>query len=360
MRSLRSITVLVMLLIGLLTTHATPSTATTISQLGSAADCEGTHCVFLPWIRIPTPPPTLQPLTTIPGNISNVEVSGSYAYLSQSNTFYAFDVSDPAQPQEVNRHTFQGAKLPLVEDIEIQPPLAYVSTLDRYDLCCYDARIHLLDIAQPAQSQVITSTWSFGGTDIEVVDRRVYATGFTWIYSTPDLSIHDLVDSSRFQNRGTFGFSSSSSIAVKDSLVYVADYLNGINVLDVSDPDAIKGRAMVNTPGIAYQAEIDGAYLYVSTSQGLAIFDLTTPDAPALRSFRELTGFPTDLEVADGRAYVAMDTGGLAIVDVRSADAPELLTTYPVAGTAHALEVDGSLIYVATSNGLQIVQVTAQ
>ncbi|HEY0607800.1 MAG TPA: hypothetical protein VGD58_33100 [Herpetosiphonaceae bacterium] len=361
MRSLRSITVLVILLIGLLTTYATPSTATTISRLDAAADCaaEGAHCVFLPWMRIPAPPPTLQELATIPGNIATVELSGSHAYISQDDVLYVVDVTNSRQPEVVGGHRFTGLRLPVVRDIEVRPPLAYVSTLDRFTSCCFDAQLHLLDIAQPTQPQVITSTATFGGLDIEVVDQRVYSTGFTWIYSTPDLVIHDVINASKFQARGTFGFNGSSSIAVNDSIVYVADYLNGINVLDVSDPDHIVRPAIVGTPGAAYHVAIDGAYLYVATSEVLAIFDIAAPQAPALRSVRQLPGFPTDLEVASGRAYVSLDPGGVAILDVRNPDEPELLTTYPVAGTAYAVEVDDSLIYLATSSGLQIVQVTA-
>ncbi|HEY0735504.1 MAG TPA: hypothetical protein VGD69_11410, partial [Herpetosiphonaceae bacterium] len=68
MGSLRSMAVLASLLIALCAgAQATPSAAT--ASVPAAADCaaEGAHCVFMPWMRVPAPPPMLQPLVSIPG-----------------------------------------------------------------------------------------------------------------------------------------------------------------------------------------------------------------------------------------------------------------------------------------------------
>ncbi|HEY0607798.1 MAG TPA: hypothetical protein VGD58_33090, partial [Herpetosiphonaceae bacterium] len=136
MRSLRSITVLLGLLTALLTAHATPSTATTIarpaSAATSAADCatETTYCAFLPLTRFPVPPPTLQELARIPGDIRAVELEGAYAYIGSADVVYVVDVSNPAQPRVVGGVKLPNFREPYILDIEVQPPLVYVSTLD--------------------------------------------------------------------------------------------------------------------------------------------------------------------------------------------------------------------------------------
>lgn len=362
MRSLRSITVLLSLLTALLTAQATPSTATTIAQpdsaATSAADCssEGTYCAFLPLTRFPTPPPTLDLLATIPGEIWAVELSGSYAYIGLADVVYVVDVSAPAQPRVVSGVKLPNFQEPYIQDIEVQPPLAYVSTLDRSGT--WEAQIHLLNIAQPTQPRWLSAINNIGGNDIAVVDQRVYATSQYWLAPMPDLAIADTVNASGFQRRGIYGGTGSLSVAVKGSLAYLADYAFGIATIDVGDPDNPVGLGIVSAPEELDDVEVDGSYLYATGLDTLAVYDISTPQTPVLRSTRVLRGFATDLEVANGWAYATFNPVGLSIVDVRDLDAMEIVTTYPMTDLPTDVEVDGSLIYLATTAGLQILRVT--
>ncbi|HEY0735731.1 MAG TPA: hypothetical protein VGD69_12545 [Herpetosiphonaceae bacterium] len=365
MRSLRSITLLLSLLTALLAgAQATPSAATSSVRQAAAADCtsETTHCMFLPWMRVPAFPPTFQPLGSVSGNISAVELSGAYAYIGRDNELLIIDVSDPLQPREVGTYQFQGLGLPSIVDIEVQPPLAYVSTFERVSSCCMDTRVYLLNVGQPAQPQLLASTSELGGADIEVVDQRVYAAGPRWSAPWPDLVIADVVGSSSLFRRGSYGNDGSWSVAVNGSIVYVTDNEHGILVIDAADPDSPKLLQAISTPHMPYSMDIDGSNLYVAMVNTLAVYDISTPQAPAVRSIREMLGFPADLEVANGWAYVGLSSVGLSILDVRNPEIPELVTSYPPPGQGqvNALEVDGSLLYLATSNGLHIVRVTAQ
>ncbi|HEY0607799.1 MAG TPA: hypothetical protein VGD58_33095 [Herpetosiphonaceae bacterium] len=364
MRSLRSIMVLLSLLAALLTMHVTPSTATTLAQPASVADCasETTYCAFLPWMRVPAFPPTFQPLASVPGDISTVELSGSYAYIGRGSELLIVDVSDPLQPRVVSTYQFQGIGLPSIVDIEVQPPLAYVSTFARVSSCCMDTRVYLLDVGQPAQPQLLASTSELGGADIEVADQRVYAAGPRWSLPWPDLVIADVVGSSSLFKRGSYGNDGSWSVVVNGSIVYVTDNEHAILVIDAADPDSPKLLQTISTPHMPYSMHVDGSDLYVAMVNTLAVYDISTPEAPAVRSIREILGFPSDLEVADGWAYVSVSSVGLSILDVRNPDIPELVASYPPPGQGqvNALEVDGALLYLATSNGLHIVRVTPQ
>lgn len=364
MRSLRSITVLLSLLTALLTVHATPSTATTIAHQDpaatSAADCatETTYCAFLPLTRFPVPPPTFERLATIPGEMRTVELEGAYAYISQADVVYVVDVSNPAQPRVVGGVKLPNFQEPYILDIEVQPPLAYVSTLDHPN--AWEPEIHLLNIAQPTQPRWLTAINNIGGNDIEVVNQRVYATSQYWLASMPDLAIADVVNASSFQRRGTYGETGSLSVAVKDSIAYVAVYGFGIVTTDISDPDNPVSLGIISAPEELDDVEIDGSYLYVTGLDTLAVYDISTPETPVLRSTRQLRGFSTDLEVADGWAYATFNPVGLSIVDVRDPDYMEIVTTYPMTDLPLDVEVDGSLIYLATNAGLHIVRVTPQ
>lgn len=365
MRSLRPIaTVASLIMLLLISAQATPSTASPLARQSSAptsaADCasQAVYCAFLPLTRVPVPPPTFEQLATIPGNILTVEVSGPYAYISLADVLHSVDVTNPSQPRVVGGLRLPNFREPYILDIEVQPPLAYVSTLDHFS--SWKSQVHLLNIAQPAQPRWLTSMDNIGGNDIEVVDRRVYATSWYWLAPVPDLAIADAVNSSSFQRRGSYGSTGSASVAVKGSIAYLADYGFGIVMIDISDPDNLVSLGTVSTPDEVYDVEIDGSYLYATMPDGLAVYDIRTPEAPVLRSTRQLRGFPTDLEVVNGRAYATFNPVGLSIVDVRDPDYMELVSTYPMTEIPLDLEVDGSLIYIATSSGLQIVRVTPQ
>lgn len=359
MRSLRSITVLASLLIGLLTMHATPSTATSIVQPAAATDCavEGTYCAFLPLTRFPVPPPTLQPVATISGQIRTVEVNGAYAYIDQGDIVHIVDVSNPGQPRVVGSVKLPNFREPYILDIEVQPPLAYVSTLDHTSL--WEPEIHLLNIAQPTQPRWLASLNNIGGgNDIEVVNQRIYATSQYWLAPSPDLAIADVVNASSLQRRGTSGDIGSLSVAVKGSIAYVAVYGFGIVMLDISDPNNPVSLGTISAGEELNDVEIDGSYLYATWMDTLAVYDISTPETPVLRSTRQLRGYATDLELSNGLAYVGFNPVGLSIVDVRDPDYMEIVTTHPMTDLPIDVEVDGSLIYVATSAGLHILRVT--
>jgi hypothetical protein len=128
-------------------------------------------------------------------------------------------------------------------------------------------------------------------------------------------------------------------------------------VLNVSNPENPALLVTIPTTSNANDAQIDGEYLYVALDGGLAIFDISVPQAPVLRALRQTPGPAWDLIVAAGRAYVGMGEQGVAILDLRRPDDLELLATYQTAGLLRDLEVDGSLLYLATDNGLEILRV---
>lgn len=367
MISLRPIAVVVSLLAALLlTVQPRPSTATATSAqrlaASSAADCasEGAHCVFMPWMRNPALAPTLQLLSTLPGEMSAVKTHGSYAYVGQGDTLFTIEVSDPARPNVVGAYRFSDLRVPLIRNIEVHPPLAYVSTFDLSTSCCPVTSLKLVDISQPSSPRLITSAAINGADDIDVVDGRVYSVGVPWVSSTSSLAIYDLVNASRFVSRGTYGTHGSAAVVVHGTIAYLADNHYGLQVVDVSDPDNPGLLTTVPTLGPASDVEIDGSHVYVSTEEGLAIFDISTPHTPILQGSRQIHRFPPDLEVSNGWAYLALEAGRLAILDVRNPDDIEVLATYHAAGYVYDVEVNGSLLYLATDNGLHILRVTPQ
>jgi len=116
--------------------------------------------------------------------------------------------------------------------------------------------------------------------------------------------------------------------------------------------------------------QLVGSLAYVADGlEGLQIIDVSTPSAPALVGACDLPGSARDVDVVGSLAYVATyyhplrDEGDfgykycLQVVDVSLPDAPTLVGSYDdMLGHARAVDVVGSLAYVASSyNGLQIL-----
>jgi hypothetical protein len=332
------------------------------SRASTAAICAdaSAHCFFLPWMRTPAARLTLSPLSTLPGISRAVKVHGNYAYASDAGHLLVIDMRDPQRPAIVGRYQFTGRVGPYVVDIEIQPPLAYVATNERFTSCCIESMVNLLDITQPTRPVLRDRRGGIGVNDLAVADQRVYVAGIHWIYSAPDLAIYDVVNGSNLAPRGTFGGDGSTAVAVIGSTVYLADDELGIHVVDVSNPDQPMHLGTFDTPGSAHGVQVVGSELYVADGEaGLSVFDLSVPQQPVLRANRQTLGEARRLHVVDGRAYIAEGYSGLSIIDVRNLTEMELLATYDTPGYAAEVHASGTLLYVADNDsGLHILQMS--
>jgi hypothetical protein len=306
------------------------------------------------------PPLRVSLLSTVPSNTHTVKVHSGYAYAGDGDNLLLIDVRNPQQPAIVGRYRFVGRAQPLVVDIEVQPPMVYVATNDRFSVCCLESMVNMLDVTQPAQPVLRDRRGGIGVADLAVADQRIYVAGINWNYSAPDLTIYDIVNASSLVPRGTYGGGGSAAVAVSGSFVYLADYEGSIRVVDVSDADQPVLVGTVDTPGSAYNLQVAGSYLYVADgSAGLSIFDLSTPHQPALRATHQTQGAALQLHVVDGRAYLAEGDHGVSILDVGKLDAVEFLAAYDTPGYTSEIRASGTLLYVADlSGGLHILQMS--
>ncbi len=198
----------------------------------------------------------------------------------------------------------------------------------------------------------------------------------------------------------------TANVRVGGTIAYLARYGDGLRVLDVADPAAMRhlAHAPVQTggeiyndvklaPGVAFLASsehgvvpydvsipstpmrlpslldgwnvhtlfISGTTLYVAafdrqatgTMSGLAIFDITNPRAPVQLGQLyqpERTGYLHDLYVEPGRAYLDFWDAGLIVVDVSDPLRPRELGRYE----AYAPEVTNHSSWVTTIGGRKI------
>jgi hypothetical protein len=164
-------------------------------------------------------------------------------------------------------------------------------------------------------------------------------------------------------------------VTVVNGRAYVADYENGLQILDVSgtpDPDKswIRSLGSYNTPGQARDVKIVDTldvntlavktFAYVADGEsGLQILDVTTSASPFLVGSYNTPGQACNVEIVDGLAYVADREGGLQIINVSTPSAPTLVGSFATADDAQDLTVVNGRAYVAIGyGGLQILDVS--
>jgi len=155
-------------------------------------------------------------------------------------------------------------------------------------------------------------------------------------------------------------------LAIAGTWFYVATP-TGIVVLDMAQPLSPRLAATIELPD-ARASQQQFRYLFVTTRDGLQTVDVTHPERPRVVP-GALVGLADarKLHVARTYAYVANGSEGVAIVDVTRPDAPALYAMYNEGGAINdARDVmvgttnASPFLYVADGrNGLRVVQLTS-
>lgn len=189
----------------------------------------------------------------------------------------------------------------------------------------------------------------------------------------------------------------STGIAISGNLAYIAQWSLGLLVLDISDPRFPRKTASVDIPGgmaanvalsetfiyvitnngnltiidrnslnvisetsiakAGKAVHVDGDFAYVSLGdEGVAVVDISNPQAPYLISRINTAGDAYHLAKASDYLFVADWSNGLAIINIADKSAPFIVNTLPTRGYANGVFVDGETVYIADGpNGVTIV-----
>ncbi|MDM7917366.1 MAG: hypothetical protein QUU85_19185, partial [Candidatus Eisenbacteria bacterium] len=156
-------------------------------------------------------------------------------------------------------------------------------------------------------------------------------------------------------------------VAVSGEYLYLVGHEPGFVVMSLTDPanPALVGQA--ETPHSCHGIDVAGDHAYIAVdwdTESLLILDISTKTNPRIVASLGAASSANDVTVSGGYAYLACIETGLAVIDVGDPENPELVTTVdtrvdpelPVA--AYGIVVSGSLAYVADYSGLVVIDVT--
>lgn len=146
----------------------------------------------------------------------------------------------------------------------------------------------------------------------------------------------------------------SSSVAVKNNTAYLAQYKEGICVLDISDPNNIKKIKSIPL-FYATDVKIQGNFLFCS-NLGLLIFNILNPHNPVQISYFGMNETTWGMKIIGNLLYLASGLKGLSTFNISDINNPYKIGEYNTPGEAKDVDVNDNKAYVADmKEGLRII-----
>jgi hypothetical protein len=150
------------------------------------------------------------------------------------------------------------------------------------------------------------------------------------------------------------------SVYVKDDYAYVADWKNGLVVIDVRDAKNPKQVSRIRTGVKTLDVYVENNYAYViDEANGLHVVDISNPANPMVRGdFSGGLYSPQGVYVKDKYAYVT-SWYGLVIVDISDPDDPEKVGSYDIGGGGSTgVYVKDKYAYMGDGDDLMIIDIS--
>lgn len=287
--------------------------------------------------------PEIRGSVDTPHVAAKLQVVGSLAYVADEDAgLQIVDVSDPDAPALRGRAAFTDAR-----DVAVAGGYAYVAV--------EGAGVAVVDVADPDHPArlltVDTPGYAYG---VCLAGGRLYVAD-----SWNGLLVYSLADAAAPVLMGGYDTGSAQDVVVVGDLAWIADYSDGLVVLDVGDPAAIAPVAVRPQSLYARALAISstGACL-VACSGGIAVFDATDPAAPGYQGMVPAADDARDLVLVDDWAFVADDDWGLGVYAIPAiATSAGLGTTVATPGYAATVAAVGSHVFLGSQeSGLQVFE----
>ncbi len=202
--------------------------------------------------------------------------------------------------------------------------------------------------------------------ELKTIKERVYTNRENYpIYTTSyDKSLglfNAQTASGGVSSSGTGIGGSMARFSIKDNILYLLDG-NNVNLFDITVKTAPTMRTEMYAGGGIETMFITGTSMFLGTTTGLIIFDITNPSAIVKKSTFNHVRSCDPVVVDDTLAYVTLRAGGscggtvssLDVVNIKNLAAPSLLSSFPMK-SPYGLGKQGDLLFVCDGDaGLKV------
>ncbi|NCT68169.1 MAG: hypothetical protein GXC76_11105 [Rhodanobacteraceae bacterium] len=238
-----------------------------------------------------------QPTT---GKITALTRRGAWLYASWTRYdgtdagVAVYSLADPAHPQlvrEVNDYT----------DEDYRYVTTIVATGDRLYLFDQENGLFVGNLSDPARPTFTrTLPTGTGFSYAYAHGNHLYAIGRNWLGGTM-LQVYDITQPDLPLAAGLGGYDGFNDFRLKLAPPLAVGFGLAIDVHDVSDPWQPVDRGMVESP-VALNGAVVGTHAYGLGMDGIDVWTLANPDAPAFVAHSTIDAFATDEAVPFGNA----------------------------------------------------------
>ncbi len=142
---------------------------------------------------------------------------------------------------------------------------------------------------------------------------------------------------------------SSNRVALEGDYAYVAEWADGLRIIDISNPANPFSVCSYATPDLVRSVTLSGSYAYVAANNsGVRIIDISNPTDPQEVGFYDTPGNAYSVALSGDYAYVADAISGLLIIDISDPEDPQEIGSYITEGFAEDVAVSGDYAYVTS------------
>ncbi len=269
-----------------------------------------------------TTPPVISGTSTYGDWPTAVAIQGHYAYSVNSNSgsFTVTDITNHNSPVVVDVITGLGSDYDSPEDIAVAGHYAYVTSEG-------NERLYVVDISN-AENVSVVGSYDFsslgnGPDHIKVEGSYAYVTA-----PNAGLAVLNIQNPLNITLTGFLKLPGADPLTVQGSYVYVSDVTtNDVYAINVADPahPAIVGGISVAS---AYGLDMAGRYLYVASNNSgeLTVIDAADPSSLSFVTSVETDNYPGFVKIEGKRAYVST-SNGLDVFDISDPTSPVFVST---------------------------------
>jgi hypothetical protein len=215
--------------------------------------------------------------------------------------------------------------------------------------------LRIIDVSDPkrpyARSEFPLEVY---GNDVARVDNAAYVSTIT-----DGVSVIDVTDPDNPTLIRKFRTSDSTyGLAAQSDDLYVLDGDDGLMIYRVTQPDGHWFRGSLDLgEGVPQRVHVDGDIAFVSTNiDGLLIIDVSDPTNPQLIGQSNPPGSTQAFSVQDSYAYV-LSNGNLWVIDISDFSTPIAVGTLDLDDTMLSITTVGDYAYITTTAGEELLVV---
>jgi Tfp pilus assembly protein PilV len=279
--------------------------------------------------------PTLLGTFTAGVLITNVKVSGNYAYLaSSSNTaeLTVVNVSNPAAPTQAGTLNLGGNAD--ANTLDLDGSYAYVGKT--LSTTAGDNEFYVVNVSNPAAPTLAGAfNLSDGVFSVKVSGNYAY---LATAIDTAELTVIDISNKTAPSQAGTFdtaGIANGTEIFLANGYAYLAELNNTAGgelfILDISNPGSVSQLGSYENAGNINSITVSGNYAYLATAragQQFLLVNVSNPAAP-VRFSSATQSTNNSITFANNTAYLASTNTASEFIIMQ----PSNLSGAPIHGT---------------------------